>query len=67
MEAGSILTQMDEIAKRQGVDFSSFKFTDDASAVLPRYVALMTSGIRTRSVLVKWVALQACFYQLSVC
>ena len=50
-EAGSILTQMDEIAKRQGVDFSSFKFTDDASAVLPRYVALMTSGIRTRSVL----------------
>ena len=50
-DAGSILTQMDDIARRQGADFSSFKFTDDAAAVLPRYVALMTAGIRSRSVL----------------
>jgi len=50
-DAGSFLTQMDDIARRQGADFDSFKFTDDAAAVLPRYVALMTAGIRSRSVL----------------
>ena len=49
--AGSILTQMDDIARRQGVDFDGFTFSNDIAVVLPRYSALVTAGIRSRSVL----------------
>lgn len=54
LDNSSILTQMDEIARQAGDDVDPkklFKFSDDASAVLPRYIGLMTKNVRSETML----------------
>ena len=47
---GSVLTQMDNIGKsRMGGDYQRL-FTDDASIALPRYLGMMTSTVRAKSI-----------------
>ena len=47
---GSVLTQMDNIGKsRMGTEYQAL-FTDDAAIALPRYLGMMTSTVRAKSI-----------------